>query len=656
MASINRTFLTRLLALLGAGSLTLNLHAADLILKNDLVTATWRAAHGTLQPESLRDAQSGQTLVLRGDLFKLVLASGDSVRAGDFKLVGPVKEEPLPANPVASRFSERLPGRQLIARMISADGNLQLAWCGLLREGSRYLRQEFTFKAEKAGVPIKAIQLLDTPMPGARAAGVVDGSPVITDTAFFGVEHPLAINRVEMGRLRCSLPRGAGLRAGESYTASLVIGFASQGQMRRGFLQYLERERAHPYRPFLHYNSWYDLSYPKYNEKEALNAINAFGRELVVKRGVKMDSFLFDDGWDNNATLWEFDRKNFPDGFTRVRAAAAKFGAEPGIWLSPWGGYARPHDERLKYGREQGFEIRNGNFSLAGPKYYHRFRSVCMNLVAKYGINQFKFDGLGQNTGTGGGGAQRDFDAMLRLVGDLRSLKPDIYINQTTGTWPSPFWLLYVDSTWRGGSDHSFAGQGSWCQKWMTYRDEQTYRNVVKRAPLYPLNSLMLHGIIYARYANHLKKMSDKDFEDQVRAYFGNGTQLQEMYITPTLLDAHDWDALAQAARWSRTHAAVLVDTHWVGGDPGEGQVYGWAAWSPKEGILTLRNPSSTPQSITLEPASVFELPAGAPTHYSVENPFQDQNVTLTQLQAGKETVFNLAPFEVLIIEANPES
>jgi len=29
--------------------------------------------------------------------------------------------------------------------------------------------------------------------------------------------------------------------------------------MRRDFLAYLELERAHPYRTFLHYNTWYDI-------------------------------------------------------------------------------------------------------------------------------------------------------------------------------------------------------------------------------------------------------------------------------------------------------------------------------------------------------------------------------------------------------------
>ncbi len=193
--------------------------------------------------------------------------------------------------------------------------------------------------------------------------GTVDGSPVVTDTAFFGVEHPLSINRGEMGYVRCFLPRGTSLLAGESYTCSLVVGFVPDGQMRRGFLAYLERERAHPYRPFLHYNSWYDIGYfSKYDEKAALDVINAFGEELNVKRGVKLDSFLFDDGWDDPKTLWRFN-SGFPNGFTKVRQAAAKYGAAPGIWLSPWGGYGNPHDERIKFGKEQGFEIRDGNFS-----------------------------------------------------------------------------------------------------------------------------------------------------------------------------------------------------------------------------------------------------------------------------------------------------
>jgi len=658
MLRIMNTLMATAVALAGMVWFSSNAHAAAISIKNDQVSAAWDIHDQMLWPASLKDLATGKTLPLQGELFSLVLTNGASIHSSSFKLVGEVRTEPLPVNPGASRFAERLPGWQLTAEMFSPESNIHLTWHGILREGSRYLRQEFVFQASQGEVPLSGIVLLDTPLGGAHNTGTVDGSPVATDTVFFGVEHPLSINQCGAGSIRCYLPRGAALEAGESYTCSLVIGFVAKGQLRRGFLAYLERERAHPYRTFLHYNSWYDLGYfNKYNEAGALQVINTFGQELVEKRGVKLDSFLFDDGWDNDATLWQFDQVNFPDGFARIKVEAEKYGADPGIWLSPWGGYGKPHAERVSYGRAQGYEIRDGNFSLAGPKYYARFRGLCVNVVTNYGINQFKFDGIGENTGTGGGGAQRDFDAMLRLIGELRALKPDVYINQTTGTWPSPFWLLYADSIWRGGEDHSFVdGVAPERERWISYKDNDVHDEVVGRSELYPLNSLMLHGIIYARLAHGLNHDTNHILRSEIRAYFGNGTQLQEMYVTPSLMTRQNWDDLAEAAKWSRANADILVDTHWVGGSPADREVYGWASWSPRKGILTLRNPSANPQSINIDPAKVFELPPGAVPEFTVVNPFKDQVVAVTRLRAGKSTTIKLRPFEVLVIEAWPDA
>jgi hypothetical protein len=164
----------------------------------------------------------------------------------------------------------------------------------------------------------------------------------------------------------------------------------------------------------------------------------------------------------------------------------------------------------------------------------------------------------------------------------------------------------------------------------------------------------MLHGIIYAKHAQDLNTDSNHVFKAEVRTYFGSGTQLQEMYITPGLLSAQDWDTLAEAAKWSRENADTLIDTHWVGGSPAEHKVYGWASWSRRKGILTLRNPSSRPAEIKLDPAKVFELPEGSPQAYTLVSPFHDQELQLAKLQAGEEAVFKLKPFEVLVVEALP--
>jgi hypothetical protein len=256
---------------------------------------------------------------------------------------------------------------------------------------------------------------------------------------------------------------------------------------------------------------------------------------------------------------------------------------------------------------------------------------------------------------TGTGEFASDFEAAIHLIGEMRAEKPDIFVNITTGTWPSPFWLVYADTIWRGGWDDSQAGVGSKRQQWITYRDADTYERVVRGGPLYPLTSLMLHGIIYAKHNGKLNTDRGRDFADEVRSYFGTGTQLQEMYITAALMRAEDWNVLAESAKWSRANADVLVDTHWVGGDPVKLEVYGWASWTPRKGILTLRNPSNKAQEFPLDVQKAFELPAGASPHYRAKSPWAaDAASEAIKLRAGQPHLFRLEPFQVVNLEAVP--
>ena len=331
-------------------------------------------------------------------------------------------------------------------------------------------------------------------------------------------------------RATCDLQSGVPIGAGQSVEYSSVVGIAQPGQMRRAFLTYIERERAHPYRTFLHYNSWFDIGFfTPYTQQDALDRIHEIGDELNKKRGVTLDSFLFDDGWDDHNDLWKI-RADFKDGFAPLKEAAAEYGTAPGVWLSPWGGYGPAKKERVAAATKDGYEIVDGGLALSGPKYYARFHDVVTEMVTKYGVNQFKFDGTGNaDRVVKGSQFSSDFDAAIHLIGDLRKLKPDLFINLTTGTYPSPFWLMYADSIWRGGDDTDFAGVGTDRERWITYRDGDTYDEVVKAGRLYPLNSLMLHGIVYAKQAPHLATDPGRDFANEVHSYFGSGTQLQEL-------------------------------------------------------------------------------------------------------------------------------
>src|SRR5664279_2368842 len=157
----------RVLALAAAAACLGVAHAEAVTLSNDQVIASWKVEHDQLQPDFVQDRQTGQIVQLRGELFSLVLTNGDFVNASNFKLAGPVRTETLAANPRNSRFAERLPGRQLMAELVSADGNLRVAWRAILREGSRYVRQQVELQAAQASIPLKDIVLLETPLPNA---------------------------------------------------------------------------------------------------------------------------------------------------------------------------------------------------------------------------------------------------------------------------------------------------------------------------------------------------------------------------------------------------------------------------------------------------------------------------------------------------------
>lgn len=623
-------------------------------LRSPRLVAQFEIDGGHLRFPSISDRADNKTLT-PGEVFSVRLRDGRIIPASQMKSTNVVRGK-IAASQNASRAAERLEGESLCADFAIEEVPLTAHWCAIVRNGANYLRQEVTLKANTTPVDIAEVRMFDFAAPEAKVVGTVPGSPLVAGNFFFGFESPLSASAVTNGQATAQLARTLPLEAGNSITYSSVMGVTAPGQMRREFLSYIEQERAHPYRTFLHYNSWYDIGYGnRFDEAAALDRVHAYGEELVRKRGVKLDSFLFDDGWDDTATLWHFN-PGLPNGFAKIHDRAAKYGFNIGVWLSPWGGYSEAKKQRIVAGQKAGYETVNGGFALSAPKYYARFEQTCLDMIAKYGVNQFKFDGTG-NAGTVFPGSlfDSDFSAAIHLIERLRQQEPDIFINLTTGTWPSPFWPRYADSIWRGGDDHNFDGVGSWRQKWITYRDEQIYRNVVLRGPLYPLNSLMLHGIIYSQQAKNLDADPGNDFRDEVRDYFGEGTQLQELYVTPGLLTPANWDDLAEAAKWSRENAPVLKDTHWIGGDPSKLEVYGWASWTPEKGIITLRNPSDKPQEFSLNVTSAFELPPEAVRDYDARSPWQqDKSTPAIKLHRASSYTVTLKPFEVLTWETTP--
>ena len=164
-----------------------------------------------------------------------------------------IKDAPI--RHTMARRSEQYPGKQILVHLVSQDRNLSVRWQASLRDGSNYVRQTVELQAGKEWVELNEIILLDLPAEEAVVHGSVDGSPAVAGRWFMGLEHPMSKSQVVpdaresdgiTSRVRCSYPFAPPLAPGGRQQYSTVLGLVPKDQLRRGFLYYLERERAHP--------------------------------------------------------------------------------------------------------------------------------------------------------------------------------------------------------------------------------------------------------------------------------------------------------------------------------------------------------------------------------------------------------------------------
>ena len=454
--------------------------------------------------------------------------------------------------------------------------------------------------------------------------------------------------------------RNTTLEAGTTWNVSAVVGLVAPGQARRSFLAYSERERAVPWRPFPLYNSWYELninrkdnSDPSKNMQtsQATDVLAQWKSKLFNGQGTGIKSFVWDDGWDQYGT-WEC-HKNFD--FTDPSVMAEEMGAGTGVWLSPVGGYGTSGDARRKYWTDKGQVM-----ELSNPEYYEVFKSAATKFINDYNVNFFKFDGIsaqavavGPDTDATG---EEDAEGIISMERDIRSLKEDVFLNTTVGTWASPFWYRFTDATWRQENDYGEMGNNSIDREnWVTYRDQLVYNHYVQNSPLCPINTLMTHGFIFADYYTkggilNLSKeyVASKNWDyapalRELRCAFACGSGMVELYCDYDLMNNTNggklWADLAECIEWQKNNADVLPDVHWVGGAPynGSHNVYGWASWNGKKATLALRNGGTSTMTYTTTLREVFEIPEYIKdVKITLSNSFSHSQNALSGLSTGK--------------------
>lgn len=631
------------LAPLFAGDVYVKQSDQGIVLGNDSLEIALDTATGALKLASVRN-KIGPSPKLADDGFSLQVNETQELAASSFQVVG---------REVADLDGD---GKRVSILLRNKETGIEARIVYEVRKDDFFARRRLMVRepsGEKEIVLGKAqIERLST---DAKLDLGGMGQPVfVGDGLFIGLEHPAAQNRGQDGKV--CLFHYPGKKIGKEFLElkSEVIGVARAGGVEDAFAEYLHRIRL-PARSFVLYNSWYDIRSKEMNTDVFIECYNGFKKALVDPYGVKLDSFVVDDGYQDKKSIWKTDKALLPDDFTPLAQHLKANGSCFGIWmpLTPVKG-----NLDLEWGREQGYEVSStgGCYCISGPKFNAALREIIAYHIKTFGLNYYKHDFNSFTCAAPGHGHlpkneygfEANVDAYIEVLKYSRSLNPDIFLNVTGGMWLSPWWLMYADTVWRGGGDTGREGVVPYIEQrddTMTYVDAVLWDDFVKFRYQFPSSALMTHGIVYAR----LCMLGGKDeplhrWAEHVVAYLAPGLMMKELYLTPRLVREDQWAVLGPALAWAEQEKAVLVETKMTHGNPHLGEVYGYRHVKDGRLIWFLRNPSMNAQKVDL---ALAEAIGGAPARADVIYPYR----MVLPTEAGVS--LEVPPYQTLAVEAD---
>ncbi len=464
---------------------------------------------------------------------------------------------------------------------------------------------------------------------------------------------------------------------------SVVTAITPQPYVKKWFYDYVKSIRVAPAKPYTLYNSWYDLRSPAFlhtkrnkidssgimNEKNTLRIIRLLRDNMIKKHGIHLDAFVLDDGWDIYESDWQLNPAQFPHGLKPISDTLAKTGTRLGIWFGPIGGYSFAL-KRIKWMAAHGYEVTGHKFKygsamlcLAGKNYSKLFRKRVTGFTKNYHIGYFKWDGIqfacsepDHGHPVGIYSRRAVMESVIDKCQAVRAIDSSVYINITSGTWLSPWWVQYANQIWMDAADYAFAGVPSLNRRdnAMTYRDYALYNDLKIRNLWFPVANLMTHGIIKGRLEAISKEGEPFDrFTNNAVLYFARGVTMWELYISPDILNDKEWRVLSQAIQWAYDNQNLMEQTFMQGGNPALGEPYAYLHFKNNKGLIAARNPKIDNDTlrVSLKPEHGIDENA---TNLVIEQVFPYRKILPQIYSAGSIITIPLDGFETVIFHVYP--
>lgn len=608
-------------------------------LGNEIIELQFNSKNGCLI--SLTNKFSGKTLQIQSDDFSIGIDGRNPLTLKDFSF--------------KRNDSKSVDGSKLVILSYeNASEGLSLNIFYQLFDKDFFFRRWFELTS-KTALPLRQVDAWLVKIDG-KCTHQGFGEPVFLDDTFWGLEYPAGRNKYADGVVKLTQYPGKSLEKFISKTA--VAGVSEKGNVEKRFKQYVDTFRITPKETtlFVNYNTWWTLMPP--TEKNSLDLINIFKTKLSDAHGESIDTFTVDDGWDDDTTLWEFD-KGFPNGFENLKKALNRMNTKLGLWISPSSGY-----NHGPYLNKQGYDINSNGWHLcqSGEKYRKDMPKRVTDLMKTYDIAFIKFDGFAAGCDAkdhshlpGEYSVDANVDAYIEMLEEVRKVNPKIYLDLTCGIWLSPWWLKYADSLWGeiAGDYPDPVLPSPILKDSMTTTRDEVFRQRCREHPGLPVDSIEHLGIIV---------ITPEKWEDDAMIVLGRGCRLLTLYITPNLFPNgdKDWAFLASALKWSRHHSETLVNTQLILGDPFKREVYGYSHFgnAANGGIISLRNPFIEAKNVELKLDESIgwarELIDGKQTSYIARIVYPREETLPDVYKQGDTLQIKLQAFESMQIQFEP--
>lgn len=503
------------------------------------------------------------------------------------------------------------------------------------------------------------------------------GQPYYINDLFFGGEYPTMENKIKDNVASSKYFFGRPFKEikGTTYeSVDFVIGAGignTFDKLRSSFFEYISTI-AQPSKFRVQYNSWYDNMLDITTDKIKSSFTEV--AENFKKQGFRpLDCYVVDDGWTDYkvAKFWDFDKEHFPNEFYNEKQLTEELNSTFGVWFGPRGGYTT---QTVKYAGllskigyhkcRQSCDICTGD-----PKYIKDLTDKMVDFCNRFNVTYYKIDGFattpcksskhGHPKGTEDGIYFYTFlwEEWIKGFEKIREVQPNIFLNITSYAHPSPWFLKWVNAMWLNNcGDMGYEGKGDNLSQCLNYRDGK-YRDFFEKRQLqFPVAYLYNHEPCYAE-RNYNPPLPDKshkkviynydEFEKYMYMCMMRGTGFVELYFSPSMFDDRRWQIATNVLTWAENNFDIIKNSQFFGGEPKEGNVYGYYAKNGKKAIVIVRNSDEKTHDFELDNIALsFDN-----NNYNISE-YYPQTTEAVRVEDNKY-IIKLNPYEIKIFYIN---